>query len=480
MGGTTTAHALSARAGVRSSLRPARLAPLVLLALTALALLACLPATAAAGVEDNIAATLRQGGFAGPGTGVYVWDLDAAREVYAHNATSELTPASNMKLVTSAAALLGWGSTHRFVSELYVEDVPVSVEGVLHGDIWLRGLGDPSLSTRSYQRDVFGLGTASFEAFARALKKAGVKKVTGRVIGDAAWFDKLKTVPQWKSGLAAECGPLSALSGNQGLDNGNRVSMPATWAATLMTQACRAVNVRVKGKPGSGKVPTTARLLDQQYSAALPGIMRHMNQESDNFFAEMICKGLGKDFYDEGSTAAGARYMEGTLNALGVKPGTYLVQDGSGLSYGDRMTALGLVQVLGAMYQQDDFDVYYDSLAVGGESGTLDDRMRGTAAAGNTRAKTGTLNIAENLSGYVESANGHLVAYAILMNGGSVGVSGYDTATNTQDAIVESLARAELPGEPVLTATPALRAFSVSAAEPVHGTGGRLKPSVQP
>jgi D-alanyl-D-alanine carboxypeptidase/D-alanyl-D-alanine-endopeptidase (penicillin-binding protein 4) len=403
---------------------------------------------------------------------VYVWDLDAAQPVYEHNADTELAPASNLKLVTSAAALMDWGGTYRFATELYIPDVAVSSSGTLGGDIWLRGLGDPSLSTRDYQRAVFDLTTASFEYFARTLKREGIKRISGRVLGDASWFDKLTTDPTWKDGLQLECGPLSALSGNQGLDNGNRVNAPATWAAKLMTEACRNAGIKVAGAPGTGKVPDSALLLKRQYSAALPGILRHMNQMSDNFFAEMLCKGLGKDFYGQGSTAA--------VHAIGVKTGTYVIQDGSGLSYGNKITALGITQVLGAMRQRDDFDVYYDSLAVAGEDGTVDDRMSGTAAADNAHVKTGTLNIAVCLSGYVESANDHLVAFSILMNGGSIGTSGWGSATTTQDAIVAAIANATLPGEPVLTVTPELRAFSVSAVEPVHGVGGRLRPGVKP
>jgi hypothetical protein len=117
---------------------------------------------------------------------------------------------------------------------------------------------------------------------------------------------------------------------------------------------------------------------------------------------------------------------------------------------------------------------------VAGEDGTVDDRMSGTAAADNAHVKTGTLNIAVCLSGYVESANDHLVAFSILMNGGSIGTSGWGSATTTQDAIVAAIANATLPGEPVLTVTPELRAFSVSAVEPVHGVGGRLRPGVKP
>jgi D-alanyl-D-alanine carboxypeptidase/D-alanyl-D-alanine-endopeptidase (penicillin-binding protein 4) len=479
MGGTVTADALPARAGSRGTRRRrARVFHLLLALVLATACAGALcPAPAAAGIDDSIAASLRQGGLDGPGTGVYIWDLDAALPVYELNAGTSLAPASNLKIVTSAAAIMDWGVDHRFSTELYAEDVPVAAGGVLRGDVYLRGFGDPSLSTRAYQQDVFGMTTASFETFARALKREGVRKVRGRILGDASWFDKLRTVPSWKDGLQLECGPLSALSGNQGLDNGNRVSAPATYAAKLMKQALANAGVKVKGKPGAAKVPYTAKVVDRQYSAALRGILKHMNKESDNAFAELVLKGLGRELYGDGSTAAGTRASRAALHALGVATGTYVIQDGSGLSYGNRMTAEGVVKVLGALRQRDDFDDFYDSLAIAGEDGTLSDRMRGTAADGNAHAKTGTLNVAVCLSGYVTSANDHLVAFSILMNGGSMD---WTRATEAQDAIVVALARTRLPGEPVLAATPVLRQHSVSAVETVHGVGGGLKPGVQP
>jgi len=483
MGGNLTATTLPARAGARSTRH--RHARATLLFLVLAVAVACVgdgglwPSPAAAGVDSSIAAALSSAGLAGSGTGVYVWDLDTGLPIYEHNSSMGFAPASNMKLVTSATAIRYWGTSHRFSTELYAPDLAVDA-GVLDGDLYLRGLGDPSLSTRSYQKDVFDLTTASFETFAKTVKRKGIKKVAGRVLGDASWFDKLRTVPYWKSGLQLECGPLSALSGNQGLDNGNRVAAPATWAAKLMTTALRNAGVKVKGKPGAGKVPSTDLLVKDQYSAALAGILKHMNKESDNFFAEMLLKGLGKDFYGDGSTAAGTKASKATLHAMGIPNDSYVIQDGSGLSYNDRLTPATVVRVLGAMRQRDDFDAYYDSLAVAGEDGTLEDRMRGTAADGNAHAKTGTLNISVCLSGYVESANDHLVAFSILMNGGSMGTSDWGVATTAQDKIVVALAKSSLPGEPVLAVTPVLRQHSVSAFEPVDGSGGRLKPVVQP
>ena len=178
-------------------------------------------------------------------------------------------------------------------------------------------------------------------------------------------------------------------------------------------------------------MPDTHAAVDQQYSAALRGVLKRMNKESDNFFAEMLLKGLGKDFYGDGQHRGrhrGRARMPCTRWAS--RPAPTSIQDGSGLSYGDRLTAEGVVKVLGAMRQREDFDDYYDSLAIAGKDGTLHDRMRGTAAAGNAHAKTGTLNIAVCLSGYVTSANDHLVAFSILMNGGSVGTSDWERATD--------------------------------------------------
>ena len=479
MGDTHSAHALPARAGVRSTRhRPvASVLPLLLTVALLLASALLHPTPAAAGIDDRIAGELRAAGFGGSGTGVYVWDLDAARLVYASNASTGLAPASNLKLVTSAAALMDWGAKQRFTTELYAPDVPVAGGGVVYGDLYLRGLGDPSLSTRSYQRTELGLTTASFETFARALKRDGVKKVKGGVLGDSSWFDRLATVPTWKPGLQLECGPLSALSGNQGLDDGNRVRAPAVWAARLMTEALRNAGVKVTGKPGGGEVPGTARLVKRQDSAALGGILKRMNKESDNFFAEILLKGLGKDFHGDGSTAAGTEASRAALEACGIEEGAYVIQDGSGLSYGNRLTAKGIVQLLGAMRQRDDFDTFYDSLAIAGEDGSLEDRMNGTSAAGNAHAKTGTLNIAVCLSGYVESANDHLVAFSMLINGSWVD---WIRAQQAQDAVVVALANASLPGARVLAATPVLRRHAVSAFETVHGVGGALQVTVEP
>jgi D-alanyl-D-alanine carboxypeptidase len=434
------------------------------------------PAPAAASVSSAISSILHKHGVAGSSTGVYIWDFDAARQIFASHADNGLAPASNMKLVTMSSALSVWGPEHRFKTELYGPDVPV-YGGVLYGDLYLKGFGDPSLSTLSYQREVLHLTTASFESFAQRLRTLKVHKVRGRVLGDESWFDKKRTGPSWKPGLELECGPLSALSGNEGLEDGKRVNDPATYAAKLLTEALRAKGIKVTGKPAAGKVPTTARLLKQQFSAPLKKLVKRMGKDSDNFFAEIVLKGLGRDVHEMGSTAAGLDVSRANLAAIGLDPASYVLLDGSGLSYADRLTARGLVRILGAARQGPDYDAYYQALAIAGVDGTLGDRMRGTAAAGNAHAKTGTLNIAVCLSGYVESANDRRVGYAILVNGDSVN---WGNATGAQDAIVAMLATTSLSGARQIRVTPVLRQHPLSAFEAVNPVGSYLQAVVQP
>ena len=434
------------------------------------------PAPAAAGVSSRITSILQNHDVAGSSTGVYVWDFDAARQVLASHADTRLAPASTMKLVTTSSALGSWGPEHRFKTELYGPDVPV-YGGVLYGDLYLKGFGDPSLSTLSYQRQVLHFTTASFESFATRLRTLKIRKVKGRVLGDESWFDKQRVGPSWQSSLQLESGRLSALSGNEGLDDGKRVKDPATYAAKLLTEALRAKGIKVTGKPGAGKVPETARLLKQQFSAPLRALLKRMNKHSDNFFAEILLKGLGKDFFEVGSTPAGLEVSRATLDAIGLDQTSYRLVDGSGLSYENRLTARDLVRIIGAARQTPSYDVFYDALAIAGVDGTLKLRMRGTEAAGNAHAKTGTLNVAVCLAGYVVSANDRLVGYAILVNGSSVN---WFDATAAQDDLVEMLASTSLSGARQIRVDPMLRQHPLSAFAAVNPVGSLLQAVVQP
>lgn len=201
-----------------------------------------------------------------------------------------------------------------------------------------------------------------------------------------------------------------------------------------------------------------------------------MDKDSDNFFAEVLLKGLGRDLYDEGSTNAGLQASRDVLAQIGAEVGSYRLADGSGLSYDNRLTTGDIVRLLVAMYRRDDWSVYHDSLAVAGVDGTLEERMEHTAAAGNAYAKTGSLAVAVALSGYVTTADDHLLAFSILSNGHDLD---YWRTTRAHDAIVAALAAGRLGGEPRLRSTPTERQHVCGAAGAAYITGRALVPSVE-
>ncbi len=153
---------------------------------------------------------------------------------------------------------------------------------------------------------------------------------------------------------------------------------PPLFAAASLTALLRHSGIPVSGGARVGTTPSTARLAYVERSAPLAAIIAFMNKSSDNFFAEMLTKGLGASFGGAGSTAAGVRVERAFLLSQGIRPATFAVTDGSGLSYADRETSLDITDLLKDMALRSDWPVFWSSLSVAGVDGTLADRMRGT------------------------------------------------------------------------------------------------------
>ncbi len=442
----------------------ARLRLFVVFLAIALAAATAVPATAAATLSTRITAILAGNGFLNGASGVRVYDLSTSKVLFARNAGVRLAPASNQKLATSTTALGLWGADYRFRTELYTNGT-LDADGVYHGRLYLKGYGDPTLSTPWYMQNVLHFTTSNLADFVTALKNAGVKKIAGRVVGDESWFDSLRSVPSWTANLRSECTPLSALSLNKGTGpQGGAVSNPPLWPVRKLTSMLESAGIDVTRGAIVGTTPAGANLSYTEYSAKLSRILAATNKPSDNFFAEMLLKGLGKSFGTAGSTAAGVKVVGGFLVAAGLTRASFGLIDGSGLSYSDRQTAWGLTRLLKTMWRRDAYPVFYRSLAVAGVDGTLSDRMRKTAASGNLHGKTGTLAIASNLSGYVTTANGHMLAFSILMNkSGYINVWAAQTA---QDAIGIALARSKPAG----AITPRPSPSPTAAAAPASPT----------
>lgn len=333
-----------------------------------------------------------------------------------------LLPASTQKLVTATAALLQLGGDARFHTPVVG---PAPVDGVVAGDLTLVGGGDPILASADYaaryerQPQVF----TDIGALAQRLVDAGVRQVTGSVVGDEGRYDRQRRVEGWPQRYVSQdvTGPLSALAVNDGFveyppaPDVHRELVeaddPARQAAAVLTGLLQQRGVVIGGEPRSGAAPAGAVELAAVDSPPLTEVVGQMLRESDNSTAELLLKEVGRAASDPTTAGGRARATE-VLAAAGIDLTGAVVVDGSGLSLEDRVTCRLLV---GLLERPDTGPVIEAGLAVAGESGTLADRFAGTPLGGHLRAKTGTLNTVSGLAGLVSDADGTF-SFAYLVN----------------------------------------------------------------
>jgi serine-type D-Ala-D-Ala carboxypeptidase/endopeptidase (penicillin-binding protein 4) len=347
-------------------------------------------------------------------TGAIVFDLQSGTMLFAHNARLGLRPASNEKLATTYAALTALGPSFRIETDVLGEG---QQEGATwDGNLVLKGYGDPALSF------------AQVNSLARQVAAAGIKHVSGRVVGDESWFDTRRTGLGWKPQFYLHESPaLSALIVNRGWTGRYETRRPALTAAQLFRHDLRRAGISVHGGAALGVASEEAAPLAQVQSAPLSALVRHMDVYSDNFYAEMLLKEVGSVQGDFGSAAAGIAVERRLLQDAGVPLGGVRLVDGSGLSLLDRWTPLGLATLLRTMYEDEGLRPYLlAALPIAGKTGTLAHRMRTGPAHGLVRAKTGTTGNASSLSGFV----GDRYAFSILENGSPVRVLNAEASQN--------------------------------------------------
>jgi D-alanyl-D-alanine carboxypeptidase/D-alanyl-D-alanine-endopeptidase (penicillin-binding protein 4) len=347
-------------------------------------------------------------------------DLVTGRTLFARHADLPLAPASNEKLTVSYTALRELGPTYRFRTEVFGRGYQDGA--VWYGDVFLKGFGDPTLTSLQLER------------LATQISLLGITRITGRVFGDESWFDSSRTAPGWKpSYLINECRPLSALVVDRGFYDRHVALQPALAAAGAFRLLLREHGVQ-SGAAALGRAPDGALALAQVESDPLPAVLAEMDRDSDNFAAEMLLKTLGAEVGTGGTTAAGAAIVIRDLASAGVPLLGIRIVDGSGLSVDDRLTARALAALLVAVWNDVDLrDPFWASLPVAGINGTLEDRLRMPPARGAVRAKTGTTDRASALSGYVRDRYG----FAVLQNGSPVSTW---SARKAQDRFATALA----------------------------------------
>jgi D-alanyl-D-alanine carboxypeptidase/D-alanyl-D-alanine-endopeptidase (penicillin-binding protein 4) len=380
--------------------------------------MAVAPAPAgAASLDARIEHMIERSQFRGARTGLAVYDRTSGRFLAIHNGRGQLRPGSNMKLATSAALLARFGPSARLKTRIMASG-PLTA-GTVTGSLFMVGGGDPSLATKPFARALHGGGGTLVKDVAAAVAARGISQVTGRLYGDESAFDSRRTGPIWKPSYWQDCPPISALSVNEDLfriGHPQASSNPPLFAAQILKKSLKNRGVAFQKAPRVRVHPGTAWVVAAIASPRISRLVRQMDLPSDNYYAEVLTKALAVHAGLRGTTANGTLTTRRSLRALGVKLHGSSLVDGSGLSLGDHLSARQILGILRRSARQSWGFYLYEALPVAGVSGTLSDRMRTGPAHRNAHAKTGTLNTASALSGYVRSANGHQLVFSILQN----------------------------------------------------------------
>jgi D-alanyl-D-alanine carboxypeptidase/D-alanyl-D-alanine-endopeptidase (penicillin-binding protein 4) len=386
-------------------------------------LLAAGPATAAQAydVEDLRAKLSREMQLAGGSSGALVRELDSGRTLYERRADVARVPASVEKLFTTSTALLRFGSGGTLATRV-LTDGTVGPDGVLRGDVYLVGGGDPTLTGGHLER------------LARRLVTQGVTAIEGRIYGDESLFDSRRGGPRTRFAFDGFMGGvLSAVAYRRGFDD---ELSPSADAADRFAAYLRIADVDVPAGGRARVAPPAAQEIARVASPTMRDLVGMTNAPSDNFAAEMLFKVLGAQFGSGGTHAAGQRVVRSEMKGLGLNP---TVSDGSGLSRSNRTTPKQVVRLFQQMAERPDEGMALRaSLPVAGRSGTLTRRMRGTPAEGDCAAKTGTLNGVSALAGICVTDAGDDVAFAFLLNGVNT-----SAAKRIEDRMTAAIARVD-------------------------------------
>jgi D-alanyl-D-alanine carboxypeptidase/D-alanyl-D-alanine-endopeptidase (penicillin-binding protein 4) len=349
----------------------------------------------------------------------------SGRVVFSDHPTDPLIPASIEKLMTAQAVLSVFGPDAVLTTKALSSAAPQN--GELSGDLWMVGGGDPLLMTDPYVQHFKHqpVTHTDLATLADRIVAAGVTHITGNVIGDDSRYDAQRFLPQWPArfAISAEIGPLSALTVNDGL-----VEFPPTpdvktpkeqvaddaavHAADQLRQLLVVKGVVVDGMATSGRAPDGSHEIAHIDSPPLGQIVSAMLTESDNGTAELLTKELGLRDGGSGSTTTGVADITKVLQD--TLPLDRTVQfDGSGLASENRETCAAVQALLD---QQGPASAMASALPIAGQTGTLDKRFVGTPLSGRLRAKTGTLDQATALAGYLQTLQGSQISFAFLMN----------------------------------------------------------------
>jgi serine-type D-Ala-D-Ala carboxypeptidase/endopeptidase (penicillin-binding protein 4) len=450
-----------------------------------------------AGFAREIDRILNENDLAKARFGVFVISPKDGRVLYSHNSDQLFTPASNMKVYTTAVALDVLGADYRWRTSVYANKQP-DANGTINGDLTLFGRGAPDLLSKAK-------GDApSLTKLADQLYQAGVREVRGNIVGDNSYFRgelfgmgwqwndiqwyfgaepsalsidensvEVTIGPGSKQGSSAKVvinpnsSPVRLVNETKTAENGDTTSIgiirdlsgndlhvwgdfpvngrafsaflsvhdPSMWAATLFKQALIARGVKVTGDAHARdfRMAETDKLdpqksveLAYEDSEPLSAIIRHTNKESDNLYAELLLRTVGKERgasatdpdprrnRQRGDDEAGTAAVRSWLEAKGINTKGLAIRDGSGLSRLDLITPETTARLLLAISSTASANVFHDSLPIAGRDGTLNSRLK--KLTGRIFAKTGTLTYVHSLSGFATTPASETLIFSIMCN----------------------------------------------------------------
>ena len=396
--------------------------------------------------------------------------------LFSKNATIESHPASNMKLFTTSAALATLGEDFTFTTTLYGAR---PINGIVNSDLILYGRGDPTLMdtdirtmvqalvaqgvktingsivgdesyltgsmippgrTAADLQSYFGAEVSALSVYENLVsitiapaKKVGSRPLITSVLPSRAPFTIINTAttggPKARSTFSIRRDPLTNIFRVSGVIPSKfratpyyfAVHDPALYATVLLREALTQYGIAVTGVVRTTSAPTsydTLTELAEVTSDPLTDIVTETNKRSNNLFAELLLRQVGRNSRTDTSTqtdeALGIAAIQEYLKALGVPDGSVDIFDGSGLGRGQSATPAAMTTLLGALKDASYGDALIASLPIGGVDGTLTRRFKGTSGAGTILAKTGTLNTVDTLSGIVRTLSGNDIVFSLF------------------------------------------------------------------
>lgn len=387
--------------------------------------------------------------------GFVVYDPKTKKVISSYNENTPLVPASTTKLLTTETAMSMLGENYRWNTQLEYSG-SVDENGVLNGNLYIVGSGDPSLGTNKAgawaYRDIIS-------DFKEGLSREGIKKVNGDIIIQTALFkgniSKLPENVVWlesnnyylPAGTTREINPANEKlivkkSANfstekkffyvspynnqmvyadkyegEGILTTKLPDAPAYLANTFRTTLVKG------GIPVTGKVtpkmtdanPESRKMISTYKSPTLGDIIHYTNQHSDNGLAEALLKTVGFQSLGDQTTESGRKVVTEHLKNEGFDMMGLNYIDGSGLSRSNNVTPISQVKFLTSLMDEKYYKTYFNSLPVGGQSGTLKKMFNGLGN-GQVFAKTGTLNRVKTLAGYMKTNTGKTLVFSLLVN----------------------------------------------------------------